>query len=108
MNVGSTHLALYRPMFPHRVVPLERGGLVDGHHHRLAEEAAPEEVPQDVLRHRLQSVVALEDVVLPAQFPFELQLPRAVLVEERHRRAVLDGLLEVVDGNDHNAREREV
>ena len=77
------------------------------------------------LRHRLQPVVAGEDVVLPAQLPFELrflfgvefrrldevvdvlvqvrvhqlQLRRAVLVEERHGRAVLDGLLEVVDGN---------
>jgi len=66
-----------------------------------------------------------EDVVLPAQFPFELrflfrvefrrlneivdvlvqvrvhqlQLRRAMLVEERHGRAVLDRLLEVVDGN---------
>ena len=103
----------------------ERGGLVDGHHHGFADEAASEEMPHDVLRHRLQAVVAREDVVLPAQLPFELrflfrvelrglyegvnvliqvrvhelQFRRAILVKERHRRAVLDGLLEVVDGH---------
>ena len=112
-------------MLPHLVVHLQRGGLVDGDHHRLADEAASEEMPHDVLGDRLQPVVAGEDVVLPAQLPFELrflfgvefrrldevvdvlvqvrvhelQLRRAVLVEERHGRAVLDRLLEVVDGD---------
>jgi hypothetical protein len=52
----------------------QRGGLVDGHHHRLADEAAPEEVPHDVLRHGLQPVVAGDQVVLPAKLPFELGL----------------------------------
>ena len=37
------------PMLPHLVVHLERRGLVDGHHHRLADEAAPEKMPHDVL-----------------------------------------------------------
>ena len=75
------------------------------------------------LRDRLQPVVAGDQVVLPPQLALqpllrffgqvgffdqlvdvvvqigivELQLRRAVLVEERHRRAVLHRLLEVVD-----------
>jgi hypothetical protein len=118
-------LALRCPMLPHLVVHLECRRLVNGHHHRLADETAPEEMPHDVPGDRLQPVVAGEDVVLPAQLAFELrllfgvefrrldeavdvlvqirvhelQLRRAVLVKQRHRRTVLDGLLEVVDGD---------
>ena len=101
----------------------QRGGFVDGHHHRLAHESATEKVPDDVLRHGLQAVVARQNLVLVAQFPFELrllfsvevrffndvvnvvvqirigelQLRRAILIEQRHRRAIGDGLLEVVN-----------
>ena len=102
---------------------LERGGLVDGDDHGLAHEAAAEEVAHDVLRHRLQPVVAGDQVILAAQHllqlrlllvvetrlldqPVEvvvevgidkLQFGCAVRVEERHRGAVLHRLLEVVD-----------
>ena len=105
------------------VVHPQRGGLVDGDHHRLAHEAAPQEVRHDVLCHRLQPIVAGDQVVLAPQPLLELlllllvearvldhrvdvvvevgvdqlQLRRAVLVEQRHRRAVLHRLLEVVD-----------
>ena len=109
------------------VVHLERGSLVDGHHHcfahRVAQCAAPEKMPHDVLCHRLQPVVAREQVILPVQLTLqpgflfgvkfgilnqlvnvviqigidELQFRRAVLVKQRHGRAVLHRLLEVVD-----------
>ena len=114
---------LRRPMHLHLVVHAQRGGLVDRHHHRLAHEAPPEEVPHDVLRHGFQPVVAGDQVVLPPQHLLqlglligvefgildqavdvvvevgidELQFRRAVLVEQRHGGAVFDGLLEVVD-----------
>ena len=80
-------------------------------------------MPHDVARHRLQTVVPRDQVVLTAQLAFEpgfllrvegrvfhqrvdfvvevrvhqLQLWCAVLVEERHSGAVLNRLLEVVD-----------
>ena len=110
-------------MHLHLVVHAQRGGLVDRHHHRLADKAPAEEVPHDVLRHGFQPVVARDQVVLPPQHLLqlgfllrvefgvldqavdvfvqvgidELQFRRAVLVEQRHGGAVLDGLLEVVD-----------
>ena len=80
-------------------------------------------MPHDVLRHGFQPVVAGDQMVLPAEYLLqlglllrieigvldhsvnvfvevgidELQFRRAVLVEQRHGSAVLDGLLEVVD-----------
>ncbi len=82
-------------------------------------------MPHDVLRHRLQSVVTCQNVVLLVQFLFELrflcwverggfnevvdvfvqvwinqiQLRGAVLVEQRHCRTVFDTLLKIVNGN---------
>ncbi len=104
-------------------VHAQRGRLVDGNHHRLALEAPAGEMPHDVLRHRVEAIVAGDEVVLARQLLLqprlllgielraldqvvdllvqvrvdELQLGRAVLVVERHRGAVLDRLLEVVD-----------
>ena len=67
-EAGARHLLphalrLSCPVLLHLVMHLERGGLVDGDHHRLSHEAA-EKVPYDVLGHRLQPVVAGEDMVL--------------------------------------------
>jgi hypothetical protein len=58
----------------HLVVHPKRSGFVDRHHHCLANEAASQEVPHDVLRHRLKPVVAGDQVVLPPQHLFELLL----------------------------------
>ena len=91
----STRFALGLPVLPHLVVHPQRCGLVDGHHHRLALEAAPEEVPDDVLRDRLQPVVAREEVVLPAQLPLQPFL--LLLVEPGGLDQVVDVLVEVRD-----------
>ena len=114
---------LCRPVPAHLVVHFQRRRLVDGHHHRLAQEAAPEKMPDDVLRHGFKPVIAGQDVILAAQLAFELcllfvvqacrfygvvdlfvevgvdqaQFGRAVLVVERNRRAIGHRLLEVVD-----------
>ena len=113
------------PVLAYLVMHPERGGLVDGHDHGLAHEATPQEVTDDVLRHRLQPVVAGDQVVLLSQDLLELlllvdvefspvnqivdvvvevwvdqlKLRRAVFVEQRHRGPVLDRLLEVIDGD---------
>ncbi len=86
---------------------------------------APHEVRHEVLGDRLQPVVAGDQVVLAGELPLQLlllllvqfgrfqqvlhvlvevlvgqlQLGDAVLVEERHGRAVVDRLLEVVDAD---------
>ena len=79
----------------------------------------------DILRNSLQPVITGDNLVLPTQLPFEfcllfwvefrllnqivnvivqvriyqLQLRCSIFVEERHRRAIFDRLLEVVDGD---------
>jgi hypothetical protein len=92
----------------------------------LPTESAPQKMTHDVLGHRVQPVIACDHVVLSAQVTFELlflgfvqvlpprsdcidviveigifqpQLGRAILVIERDCRAVLDGLLEVINRN---------
>ena len=110
-------------MLAHLVVHLERSGLVDGYNHGFAHEAAAQEVAHDVLRHRLQPVVAGDQVILATQHLLQLRLlrivetgvlneavevvvevgidklqfGRAVFVEERRGGAILHRLLEVVD-----------
>ena len=79
---GQPRLQLARARLPvrlHLVVHPHGGGLVDGDDHRLAGEAAAEEVVDDVLGDRVQPVVAGDQVVLLAELP--LQLPLLVLVE---------------------------
>ena len=56
----------------------------------LPMKPAPEEVPHDVLRDRLQPVVAGDQVVLPAELPLELRLLLVVEV------GVLDQRVDVV------------
>ena len=52
-NLPLHPLGLRCPIFPNLVVDLERRSLVNGHHHRFADEAASEEMPHDVLGDRL-------------------------------------------------------
>ena len=118
-------LSLCRPMLPHLVVHLQRRGLVNRHHHRFSLEAPSEKMSHHILGHSLQPVVACDDVVLPpehlSQPVFlcfverrvlddiinilverrigELQFRRSILVKERHGRAILGRLLEIVNGN---------
>ena len=54
------------------------GGFVDRDCDRLAHEPPAKKMPHDVAGDRLQAVVPGDDVVLPAQFPFELLLLLAV------------------------------
>ena len=112
-------------MFLHLVVHADGRGLVDADHHRLALKAPPGEMRHHVLGHRLQPVVAGDQVVLAGELPLQflllrlvqfrlfqqalhvlvevfvdqLQFGDAVLVVERHRRAVGHRLLEIVDAD---------
>jgi hypothetical protein len=114
-----------RPCLAHLVVHPHGGGLVDGDKHGLAEISPRREVPDKVRRDLVQPVVASDQVILLAEGLLELlllllvqrrliqkriqlvlqfvgrklQLGLPRLVIERHRRAVGDGLREVVDGH---------
>ena len=110
-------------MGTHLVVHLDGRGFVDGDDHRLSAIAAPHEVGDDVFRDGVQAVFPRDEVILSGKLPLNLRFLRivkfgvlknalkffvevvvgelefrdAVLVEERHRGAILDRLLEVVD-----------
>ena len=105
------------------VVHPHGGGLVEADVHRLAGEASADEVRDEIPGDRLQPLRAGEQRVLRAELAGQLalgvlvelgllqqrvelvgevlvdqlQLGDAVLVVERDRRAVLDGVAEVVD-----------
>ena len=108
----------------HLVVHAHRGRLVDRDEHRLAAIAAAGEMAHQVGGDLVEPVLAGDEVVLPGEAPRErvlfvlvqirprrctrgdlvaqflvreLQLGHPVLVIERHRRAVVDRLGEVVD-----------
>ncbi len=118
---------------PDLFVHPQRRQLVDGHDHRLALIAAVQEMVHDVLRHRVQPVVAGDQVIALAQHlpqllllilvqpgvldrlvdllvqlrVGDLQFRRPVLVEQRNRRPVLHRLPEIVDAHviaEHPAR----
>ncbi len=122
LQLGQVHL----PVLLDLVVHPHGGGLVDGDDHRLALEAAAQEVLHDVLGDRLQPVVAGDQVVLAGELALQLASPGprparrpragrsmsslrsglvscssgdAVLVVQRHGGAVVDRLLEVVDAD---------
>ena len=123
IHQGAHPFGFRFPIALHLVVHAQGGGLVDRDRDCLAHETPTEEVTDDVAGDRLEAVVPGDDVVLPAQFPFEflllltveicrldhsinivveigidqLQFGRSVLIEQRHGGAVLHGLLEVVD-----------
>ena len=65
-----------RPEPLHLVEGAHGGDLVDGHHQRLAGEAAPEEVLDDVLRDSVQAVVAGDQLVLLPESAGELAFLR--------------------------------
>jgi len=116
---------LFAPKLLDLIVHADGRGLVDADHHGLALEAPPCEMRHQVLGHRLQPVVASDQVVLPGELPFQLlflllvqlgffkevfhvlvqvvvdqlQLRDAVFVVERDGRAVGHGLLEVIDAD---------
>ena len=86
LHQGTHPLGFLLPIALHLVVHPQGGGLVDRDHHRLAHEAPAKEVAHDVAGNRLQPVVPGDDVVLPAQLPFELLLLLAVEVGRLNRR----------------------
>jgi hypothetical protein len=114
-----------RPGPLHLVEHPHRCQLVDADHHGFAPEAAPDEVPHDVRRDLVEPFLAGDQVVLLAEHPLQLpllvlvqfgvldhpvdvvvqllvgqlKLRDAVLVEQRHGRAVVYGLLEIVDAD---------
>ena len=67
-------VVILRPILAHLVVHPQRSCLVDRHHHRLALKTTSEEMLHDVLRHRIQPVVAGDEVILPSQFALQLFL----------------------------------
>ncbi len=105
------------------VVHLHGGGLVDADHHRLALVAPADEVLHQILGDGFQAVITGDQVVLTGEDPLDLlllilvqlgifqkpgqilvevlvdqlQLGDTVLVVERHRGPISDGLPEVVD-----------